>query len=52
MGKATKDFCKAIRACQQRGEITVQQARTLIGHAKHGDMSGAKRGVERIYSRG
>lgn len=52
MGKATKDFCKAVRACQQRGDITKQQARTLIGQAKAGDLSGAMRGVERIYSRG
>ena len=52
MGKATKDFCKAVRACMQRGEITTQQARTLIGQAKHGDLAGAMRGVERIYSRG
>lgn len=52
MGKATKDFCKVVKACQQRGEITRQQARTLIGQAKHGDLSGAMRGVERMYSRG
>lgn len=52
MGKATKDFCKAVKACQQRGEITTQQARTLIGQAKHGDIAGAMRGIERMYSRG
>lgn len=52
MGKAVSDFCKVVRACQQRGEITRQQARTIMGQARHGDLAGAMRGVERIYNRG
>jgi hypothetical protein len=52
MGKAIKDFCKVISACVKRGELSKQQGRTLIGQAKHGDLSGAMRGVERIYTRG
>lgn len=52
MGKKVKDACKVISACVQRGELTKQQGKTLMGQAKHGDYAGAMRGLERIYSRG
>ncbi len=52
MGKEAKDACKVISACVQRGELTKQQGKTLIGQIKHGDYAGAMRGIERIYSRG
>lgn len=41
-------FVKAIRAMEGRGELTRQQRRTLEGQAKHGDLMGAYRGLERI----
>lgn len=44
-------FCRAVRAAESRGELTKQQARTLEGQAKKGDLRGAYRGLERIYLR-
>lgn len=52
MGKRTKDLCKVIAECVNRGELTKQQGKTLIGQAKHGDYAGAIRGIERIYVHG
>ena len=52
MGKQVKDLCRVIGACVKRGELTKQQGKTLIGQAKHGDYTGAMRGIERIYNRG
>lgn len=52
MGKRCKDACKVISECVKRGELTVQQGKTLIGQAKSGDYAGAMRGIERIYSHG
>lgn len=51
MGKQTKDLCKCIAECVRRGELTKQQGKTLIGQAKHGDLAGTMRGIERIYGR-
>jgi len=46
-----KGFCKAVRECVRRGELTQQQGRTLMGQAKKGDYSGALNGLKRLYSR-
>lgn len=45
------EFCRVVVACVRRGELTRQQARTLMGQAKSGDMEGALRGLQRIYER-
>lgn len=41
----------AVRAAEERGELTRQQSRTLQGQAKSGDLRGALTGLERIYRR-
>ena len=46
-----KGFCKAVRECVRRGELTQQQGRTLMGQAKNGDYMGALNGLKRLYSR-
>jgi len=50
--KSISDTCKAIRDLMRRGELTRQQGRTLIGQCKHGDMNGAKKGLERLIRHG
>lgn len=50
--KSISDTCKAIRDLMRRGELTRQQGRTLIGQCKHGDMNGAKNGLERLIRHG
>ena len=52
MAKSISDTCKAIRDLMRRGELTRQQGRTLIGQCKHGDMNGAKKGLERLIRHG
>lgn len=47
MGKAISDS-KAIRDLMRRGELTRQQGRTLMGQCKHGDLEGARKGLERL----
>lgn len=49
MSAEIKGFCRVVRACEERGELTRQQRRTLEGQAKHGDLLGAYRGLERLY---
>lgn len=44
-------FCRAVRAAMERGEITWQQARTLQGQAKKGDLKGAYKGLTTLYGR-
>lgn len=44
-------LCRAVRAAERRGELTRQQARTIMGQAKHGDPEGAMRGLQRLYER-
>ena len=44
-------FVKAVRAAEERGELTRQQRRTLEGQAKKGDLRGAYRGLQTIYGR-
>lgn len=46
-----REFCRCVRECVRRGELTRQQGRTLMGQAKHGDMEGALRGLRRLYER-
>lgn len=41
----------AVRAAEERGELTRQQSRTLQGQAKRGDLHGAYRGLRTIYRR-
>jgi len=50
--KEIKTFCKAVSQASHDGLLSRQQAKTLMGQAKHGDYAGAMRGIERIYSRG
>lgn len=52
MGKAISDTCKAIRDLVGRGELTRQQGKTLMGQCKHGDIEGAKKGLERLVRNG
>lgn len=52
MGKQTRDTCKAIRDLMMRGELTRQQGKTLMGQCKHGDMEGARKGLERLMRHG
>ena len=49
MSAEIRGFCRVVRACEERGELTMQQRRTLEGQAKHGDLMGAYRGLERLY---
>lgn len=49
--RETKQLCKAIAACCERGEITKQQAKTLQGQAKHGHPETALAGLKTIYDR-
>ena len=51
MGKKVKDFCKAVSQACVDGLMSRQQAKTLIGQAKHGDLDGAKRGVMTLMGR-
>lgn len=51
MGRQTKELCRVIAACVERGELTAQQGRTLAGQAKHGDREAALRGLARLYRR-
>lgn len=44
-------FCRAVKAAERRGELTKQQARTLIGQAKKQGLTGALKGLKRIYER-
>jgi hypothetical protein len=48
MGKQTKDLCRCISECVKRGELTRQQGKTLMGQCKHGDLEGARKGLERL----
>ena len=48
---AVRRFCRVVRECERRGELTRQQARTIIGQAKAGDLEGALRGLGRLYPR-
>lgn len=49
MGKQIKDICRVISGCINRGELTKQQGKTLIGQAKHGDCDGALKGLEGFF---
>ena len=51
MGKKVKDFCKAVSQACVDGLMSRQQAKTLIGQAKHGDLRGAMRGLTTIAGR-
>lgn len=44
-------LCRVVRAAERRGELTKQQALTIMGQAKHGDPEGAMRGLQRLYER-
>lgn len=50
--KSISDTCKAIRDLVGRGELTRQQGKTLMGQCKHGDIEGAKKGLERLVRNG
>ena len=50
--KSISDTCKAIRDLVGRGELTRQQGRTLMGQCKHGDLEGARKGLERLVRHG
>lgn len=44
-------FCRAVGAAERRGELTRQQSRTLVGQAKKQGLTGALKGLKRIYER-
>lgn len=50
--KSISDTCKAVRDLVGRGELTRQQGKTLMGQCKHGDIEGAKKGLERLVRNG
>lgn len=50
--KSISDTCKAVRDLVRRGELTRQQGKTLMGQAKHGDLDGARKGLERLVRHG
>jgi polyhydroxyalkanoate synthesis regulator phasin len=50
--KSISDMCKAIRDLVRRGELTRQQGKTLMGQCKHGDLEGARKGLERLMRHG
>ena len=45
MGRQVRRFCKTVSGARREGFIDRQQAKTLIGQAKHGDIEGARRGL-------
>lgn len=46
-----KAFCKVVSKACSDGILSRQQAKTLIGQAKHGDLEGAMRGVLTLMGR-
>lgn len=50
--KSISDTCKAIRDFVSRGELTRQQGKTLMGQCRHGDLNGARKGLERLIGHG
>lgn len=50
--KSISDTCKAIRDLVRCGELTRQQGKTLMGQCKHGDLEGARKGLERLMRHG
>ena len=52
MGMEVRQLCRAVRAAVERGDMTRQQGRTIMGQAKHGDIEGAKAGLRRIVRDG
>ena len=51
MGKRVKQFCKVVSQACRDGLVSRQEAKTLIGQAKHGDMDGALRGLSTLMER-
>lgn len=46
-----KAFCRAVNQACRDGLLSWQQARTLMGQAKHGDLCAAMQGLETIMRR-
>lgn len=46
-----KTFCKVVSKACKDGLLTVQQAKTLIGQAKRGELTSAMRGLQTIAER-
>lgn len=44
-------FCKVVSQAYRDDLLTKQQAKTLIGQAKHGDLQSALRGLQTIMER-
>lgn len=46
-----KEFCKVVAQACHCGLLSKQQAKTLMGQAKHGELGAAKRGLQTIMER-
>lgn len=46
-----KTFCKVVSQASADGLLSRQQAKTLIGQAKGGQLEAAKRGLQTIMNR-
>ena len=46
-----RQFCKTVAQASKYGLLTKQQAKTLMGQAKHGDLGGAMVGLQRVMGR-
>lgn len=46
-----KEFCKAVAQACHDGLLTKQQAKTLIGQAKHDDLKAAMMGLQTLVER-
>lgn len=49
--RSIKTFCKVVSQAVHDGLLSRQQAKTLIGQAKHGDLGAAKQGLQKIVGR-
>lgn len=52
MSRQISDTCRLIRDLMRRGELTRQHGKTLMGQCKHGDLEGARKGLERLIGHG
>ena len=49
--KEIKTFCKVVSQASHDGLLSRQQAKTLIGQAKSGDLKAAMRGLRTLMER-
>ena len=46
-----RDFCKVVSEACEKGMLTAQQGKTLVGQAKSGDYDAAMKGLKTIADR-